>query len=62
MVISQKAKIIFSSLYIYYIADNFITNYDFLHLGKYQKRNIKIFQLVLIQGEVIEGRPPCKLS
>jgi len=33
----------------------------FYNLGQYQKRNMKIFQLALIQGKVIEGRP-CKLS
>jgi len=30
MVISQKAKNIFSILYIWCVADNFIVNYDFL--------------------------------
>ena len=57
MVISQKAKNIFSRLYICYITDYFIANDDFLHLGQYQKRNIKIFQFVLPQGKVTEERP-----
>ena len=30
MVISQKAKNIFSKFYIWYVVDNFIVNYDFL--------------------------------